>query len=101
MGPDVSKIFALNFQNVSINYIGWISIGNISRRYLLSIMSAYLLPLWILGNFQIGQIVATVFKPFCFLLNLNLYCIVLYCIVLYCIVLYCIVLYCIYFSFLS
>ena len=37
-------ISAINFQNVSINYIVLISIGNISARYPLSIMAPYFLP---------------------------------------------------------
>ena len=63
--------FSLNFFNVSIDsdYIGWISIGNVSTSYPLSIIPPYLLPLWIVGNFfQSFQIVAT--KPFGFLFSL-------------------------------
>ena len=65
-GPGVRKISAINVQNVSINYICWISIGNISTISPLLIMSPHFLPLSILGNFQNFQIVAAVFKPFSF-----------------------------------
>ena len=68
----MGKVSALNFQSVSISYIGWISNGNISTR--MSRIQNMSIVVVIVDCrqlfFKSCHIVATVFKPFSFLLSL-------------------------------